>query len=60
MNPIFEAFIEALKRGWEWFVDSGLAEDTANAIGGIITNTSDTLIPLMWDYINKFFGVTIV
>lgn len=53
---IWQEILEMLKQLWQAFVESGLAEDTAEAIGGIITNISDTLIPLMWKFISVYFG----
>lgn len=50
---------EWFKNLYQWFIDSGLARDTAEAIGNIITYIDEELIPLMWDYIHKIFGVTL-
>ena len=47
---------EAIKNAWNFIVNSGLAEDTVDAFGRIITYINDTLIPLMWDWINTIFG----
>lgn len=52
MNVIIE-FIVNTFNAW---VESGLAKDTADACGAIITYTANVLIPLMWDYINVIFG----
>lgn len=52
MNAIID-FIVNLFNSW---VDSGLAKDTVDAFGAIITYTANILIPLMWDYINIIFG----
>lgn len=47
---------EFFKNLWEWFINSGLAEDTADAFARIITYIDEQLIPLMWDWINTIFG----
>ena len=47
---------EWFKNLWEWFINSGLAEDTADAFARIITYIDEQLIPLMWDWINTIFG----
>ena len=49
------AFIELLKTIWDWFVNSGLAEKTADVFGRILTFDSEELLELMWDFINTIF-----
>ena len=55
-NNVWQDIAEWFKNLWEWFINSGLAEDTADAFARIITYIDEQLIPLMWEYINKIFG----
>ena len=55
MNTILE-FLEKLLN---WFVESGLAEKTADALARIITFDGVELDRLMWEWINTIFGGTI-
>lgn len=48
--------IEAIRKAVEWYVQSGLAEKTADTLGRMITYTAEELIPLMWDYIHALGG----
>lgn len=48
--------IEFIQKAVEWYVQSGLAEKTADTIGRMITYTAEELIPLMWDYIHVLGG----
>lgn len=56
-----EQILEFIKQLWQAFVDSGLAKDTADTIGRIITYTAENGVKLMWDIINTLFpnGFTI-
>lgn len=53
---IWNEILEMLKTAWQAFVESGLAEKTADTIGRMITYTAEELIPLMWDYIHVLGG----
>ena len=55
MNTILE-FLEKILN---WFVESGLAEKTADTLARIITFDGAELDRLMWDFINTIFGGTI-
>lgn len=52
MNTILE-FLEKILN---WFVESGLAEKTADALARIITFDGVELDRLMWEWINTIFG----
>ena len=51
MNTILE-FLEKILN---WFVESGLAEKTADTLARIITFDGVELDKLMWDFINALF-----
>ena len=55
-SSVWSEIAEFFKSIWEWFINSGLAEDTADTFGRIITEIDEELIPLMWDWINTIFG----
>ena len=48
--------IEFIRKAVEWYIQSGLAEKTADTIGRMITYTAEELIPLMWEYIHALGG----
>lgn len=48
--------IEFIQKAVEWYIQSGLAEKTADTIGRMITYTAEELIPLMWEYIHALGG----
>jgi len=52
MQPI----LDFIKHLFDLFVESGLAEKTADTIGRMITYTAEELIPLMWEYIHALGG----
>ena len=52
MNTILE-FLEKILN---WFVESGLAEKTADTLARIITFDGVELDRLMWEWINTIFG----
>ena len=49
--------LEFFKKIGDFIIESGLAKDTVETIGRIITEIDEELIPLMWDWIHKIFGV---
>ena len=50
------AIIELLKTIWDWFIQSGLAEKTADTIARIISFDGWELDELMWEWLNTIFG----
>ena len=52
MNNIINALTDLIN----WWIDTGLAKDTADACGYIVTYTANVLVPLMWEYINVIFN----
>lgn len=56
MNTILQLLTDLLN----WWIDTGLARDTADACGYIVTYTVNVLVPLMWEYINTIFGAGVV
>ena len=57
MTTIWSAFIEMIKTAWTYFVESGLAKDSADVLAEIVSFDSEKLLWLMWDFYNKIFGV---
>lgn len=47
---------EWFKNLWEWFINSGLAEKTADTIARIISFDGWELDELMWKWLNTIFG----
>ena len=56
MNSFIDVIIEAFNRAVHWFVETGLAEKTADTIARIITFDGTELDRLMWDFLNTLFG----
>lgn len=54
MNNIINALTDLIN----WWIDTGLAKDTADACGYIVTYCANVLVPLMWEHINVIFGLT--
>lgn len=50
------AFIEAIKAAFEWFMSTSLPKDTADAIAAILNNAGTILSALMNEYISILFG----
>ena len=56
MYNAWESILDFFKKIGDFIIESGLAKDTVETIGRIITEIDEELIPLMWDWIHKFFG----
>ena len=55
-NNAWSDIVEWFKNLWEWFINSGLAEKTADAIARIISFDGWELDELMWEWLNTIFG----